>query len=206
MATADEKFLSGLTQALVVVHAKGKPISTIDFITVCERILPVFDHLGSVFVFAKNEMSSKKDSIIKVAATHTTLDQIIDADKVAGVTTKKNSCARNLHRLTSVITFVQRLLEKLCESSTSTLRDAASVAYEEVMAPFHTYVVRAGVRAGLLALPSKETFLASIGETLETAKGHSDEFIVAAKSVTPDILQLYHVEMPASDVWFWSSA
>lgn len=74
----------------------------------------------------------------------------------AGLLQIKNSTTRNLHRLTSAIRFIQLLFERLVSSSKSaaeadqaapaaatiTLREAASSAYEEALAPIHTTIVR----------------------------------------------------------------
>jgi hypothetical protein len=65
----------------------------------------------------------------------------------------KNSTTRNLHRLTSAIRFIQLLFERLVSASKQegdsadaaaalTLREAASSAYEEALAPIHTTIVR----------------------------------------------------------------
>jgi hypothetical protein len=72
----------------------------------------------------------------------------------------KNSTTRNLHRLTSAIRFIQLLFERLVNASKSveeagqaaaaaapiTLREAASSAYEEALAPIHTTIVRVSRR------------------------------------------------------------
>ena len=50
-------------------------------------------------------------------------------------------------------------------SKATTLREAASKAYEGALAPIHTVVVRNVVRAGLLTLPSREVFLQHVNET-----------------------------------------
>lgn len=63
----------------------------------------------------------------------------------------KNSATRNLHRLASAIRFIQLLFERLVSNKQSeeagaaaevTLREAASSAYEEALAPIHTMIVR----------------------------------------------------------------
>lgn len=67
----------------------------------------------------------------------------------------KNSTTRNLHRLASAIRFIQLLFERLVSkgkpaqgdssaADTITLREAASSAYEEALAPIHTVIVRVG--------------------------------------------------------------
>lgn len=64
----------------------------------------------------------------------------------------------------------------------------------------HAWVVRAGIKAGMLGLPTRETFLKSIGETEESAKEHAVHFTSAADSIVAEIEKLYNgVSMPRSD-------
>ena len=44
-------------------------------------------------------------------------------------------------------------------------QDAVSDAYDRTLAQIHAWVVRAGIKTGMMALPTREHFLASIGET-----------------------------------------
>jgi len=73
-------------------------------------------------------------------------------------------------------------------------------AYDTTLALLHTWVVRAGIKTGMLGLPSRETFFSSIGETDETAKAHADGFTKAADGIVAAVDKLYAgVEMPRSD-------
>lgn len=85
-----------------------------------------------------------------------------------------------------------------------TLREAASCAYEAALAPFHTTIVKGVVRAGMLTLPSKEHFIASIGESEETAAERAREVVSACQEVHSSVSRLFDgIEMPASSVWLW---
>lgn len=44
-------------------------------------------------------------------------------------------------------------------------QDAVSDAYDRTLAQIHAWVVRAGIKTGMMALPTREQFLTSIGET-----------------------------------------
>lgn len=80
-------------------------------------------------------------------------------------------------------------------------------AYDRSMAPMHTWVVRTGIKAGMIALPTREDFLESIGETEESARTHVEPFVRATDAVVTSIAKLYEdVEMPRSDFTFswWS--
>ena len=64
----------------------------------------------------------------------------------------------------------------------------------------HAWVVRAGIKTGMMGLPSREGFMKSIGETEESAVEHADAFTAAADAIVAAIERLYlGVEMPRSD-------
>lgn len=64
--------------------------------------------------------------------------QVVEEDRRAGRATVKDSCARNLHRLLCVITFMRVLLENLARSTSVTTYDAASAAYQQVSTLGHS--------------------------------------------------------------------
>ncbi|GAX75706.1 hypothetical protein CEUSTIGMA_g3149.t1 [Chlamydomonas eustigma] len=195
-----ERFLPAIAAALADVQNEGDSISTLSMVKLFEKILMVFDHLGPVLLFAKQDMYSKCESLKQAAATHATLKQMVEADKAAGVVTKKNSCGRNLHRLNAVLTFMRLLLFKLLEDANISIKDAASFAYQQALSPIHPYVVRTAVWAGMYVLPSRQVFMTSIGETEESAREPSTTFTNGAEAVEAAILALYDEPMPASDV------
>lgn len=204
MPAEGEQFLPCLTSALQgALSCPG--ISTKGFVAACEILLPVFDQLGTVFYFAKCEFLQKNESLEHVVDQYPTLKDVVEADRKKGTVTKKNSCARNLHRLKSAIVFVEALVANLTTNCTVTLREAASSAYDFALAPIHTYVVRGAVKAGILSLPSRANFLRGIRETEATAREHAARLITVADEVVRSIDALYDEPMPASTTWFISS-
>jgi hypothetical protein len=195
-----ERFLPAIAAALADVQSEGENISTLSMVKLFEKILMVFDHLGPVLHFAKQDMYSKCESLKQAAANHATLKQLVEADKAAGVVTKKNSCGRNLHRLNAVLCFMRLLLSKLLEDVNISIKDAASFAYDQALSPIHPYVVRTAVWAGMYVLPSRQVFMTSIGETEESALEPSTTFTTGSPAVEAAILALYDEPMPASDV------
>lgn len=139
--------------------------------------------------------------------------------------TVKNSPARNLHRLLNTLAFISAIFKGL--QAGKTLKDAVSGALQAINALFtffvcvsddshfflsisdaydttlglmHTWVVRAGIKTGMLGLPSREAFFTSIGETDETARVHADGFTAAADAIVAAVEKLYAgVDMPKSD-------
>lgn len=150
------------------------------------------------------EFAGKNASLEKVAPQLVTLEEMVAADKVKGVVTQKGSCARNLHRLMSAIVFIQTLVRELAKTPDSTLRDAASAAYNIALAPIHTRIVRGVVSAGLMTLPTKQSFLERIGETQESAENIAKELIPLVDTLVQSIHSLYDEPMPASNTWITS--
>lgn len=79
--------------------------------------------------------------------------------------TKKNSLARNLHRLRTVVHFIKQIMFLLAKDQQVSLSTAVSEAYSVTLAAYHGTIVRGTCQAGFLLLPTRETFLESIGET-----------------------------------------
>lgn len=110
----------------------------------------------------------------------------------------KNSPARNLHRLLNTLAFISAIFKGLKENKG--LKEAVSDAYDQTLGKLHAWVVRTGIKAGMIGLPSRETFFKSIGETEESAKKHGEGFIEAADAIVKAIEALYvGVDMPKSD-------
>lgn len=202
MTRDDTKFLPNLTAACKRVSEQGTDIKCTDFADLCDSILPFFDHLGTLFGFARAELAEKAGTVRQAGQQHGTLAEMVKADKAAKRVTVKNSNSRNLHRLMTSITFVRLLLSSLlAHGSSVTLRQAATEAYDQSLGLFHTFVVRAAIKAGLFSLPSREQFLKGIQETDDSARGHAEEFAQAASGVVREIDKLYDEPMPSSDVW-----
>lgn len=195
-----KKFIPEIAEGLRVAQSNGDNVHTLDFVVLMDKIIIVFEFLGPILAFAKADMHSKAETLRTAASVHPTLGGLVEADKKAGLVATKNSCARNLHRLTSVLKFMRLLLIKLVEGPTVSLKDAANFAYEAALAPIHPYSVRTAVWAGMYMLPTRQTFLASIGETEQSAKAPAEEFSKGAEDLEKVVLGLYDAEMPASDV------
>jgi Glycolipid transfer protein (GLTP) len=82
-----------------------------------------------------------------------------------GTVTKKNSLARNVHRLRTVVVFTEKIMANLIRDAAMSLSGAVSAAYGDTLAPYHSTIVRTTCNAGFLLLPSRHSFLQSIGET-----------------------------------------
>lgn len=198
------RYLEGLATAFRSVQEQGDEIVATDFALLCEHVLEALDHLGTIMYFAKLEMGGKVESIRRVGAKVATLREIVDMDVKAGRATAKGSCARNLHRLMLVITFVRLMLSNLLENPGMQLKDALWAAYKGSLHPIHTYMVQTAVWAGLAMVPTREAFMKSIGEDEATARQHVPEVLASADAVVRRLEVLYgpHIAMPNSDLTY----
>ena len=79
MAEEPQRFLPRIASALAAVREQGDEISTASMAALFDSIITVFDHLGPVLHFAKQDMHSKCESLKEAAATHATLRGLVDA-------------------------------------------------------------------------------------------------------------------------------
>lgn len=115
-----------------------------------------------------------------------------------GTVTVKNSPARNLHRLIGTVSFISAIFKHL--QAGKSLKDAVSDAYDETLAQLHSWVVRTGIKTGMLGLPSRDAFFTSIGETDASAEEHARGFTEAADAIVSSVMKLYDgVTIPKSD-------
>lgn len=189
-------YLPSLTSAFIQLEA-SKTLSTKAFTDACAKVLPVFDHIGTVFIIAKHEFAGKRDSLVAVEETLTTLEAVVEDGKKSGTICKKNSPGRNLHRLISSLSFISQLFKRLAEGME--LRQAVSEAYDVTLAHIHVWVVRTGIKAGMLGLPTRDHFFTSLGETDVSARAHSDGFHEAVEKLVESVSSLYEgVDIPRS--------
>lgn len=200
-AKPHQTYFVGLAEAMTTVCAQGSNIGTQDFTELCDHILCSFDHLGNFVYLAKVEMAGKNESLKRVASSMGTLRDIVEADKRTGRAMIKNSCARNLHRLMLVISFVKQMLQALLENQRMSLKDAFYKAYLGSLASIHTYMLQTAVWAALGLLPTKEHFLKSIGESEESARTAAVGVIKGAEQVIVELEKLFAEvgQMPLSD-------
>lgn len=199
MVSTQETFLPQLAQAFEKIKSED-PVSTRGFAAACDRILPIFDHLGTVFSFAKSELVEKRESLVRVQDKLVTLNAVVDADAKAGKLTTKNSCARNLFRLLAGISFISKLLQNMANDRQKTLRQAAGEAYDATLSSMHGYMVRMAIKTSMYMLPSRDQFLGSIHETEDSAKSQAADFSPNVDALVQRVLALYQgTSMPMSD-------
>eukprot|EP00955_Chlamydomonas_euryale_P084820 364009-Chlamydomonas_euryale.AAC.6 len=142
---ASQGFLPGIAAGAAALLAEGDrgggsgvALRTADLASCVDAIAEIFDHMGPVLHFARADMTSKVESLRSVAPQRPTLAEVVESDKAAGTLTTRGSPARNLHRLTAVITFMRVLLEQMLADRNAQLKVGCPRC-------------RAGIQSGALA-------------------------------------------------------
>jgi hypothetical protein len=116
----------------------------------------------------------------------------VEADKARGTVKARGSHARNLDRLKNMVAFVSLLMQLLLERRNRSLKDAATEAYEKVLAPTHPWLIQKTVYAAMYLMPTKEHLLQQLGEeSLDAAAPALQSFCAAANKVAAAIEGLY---------------
>ncbi|KAK9836698.1 hypothetical protein WJX74_006361 [Apatococcus lobatus] len=201
--SAPKSPLPDLVKAFSDIDTSGK-VSTQQFVDAIAKTFPFFDHLGTVFHFAKNEMEQKRETLVSAISTCPTLDDVVAKDKKDKTTTVKNSCTRNLHRLLYAVSFISELLSQLTKSANANMQTAAFEAYGQTLSNIHPFLVRMGVKASIYMLPTRETFMKSIGETEESTKKQAAELAPVAKKLVVKVESLFTgISMPKAEGSNW---
>eukprot|EP00892_Ulva_mutabilis_P007327 jgi/Ulvmu1/4967/UM207_0011.1 len=152
--------------------------------------------------FCQRKQKTHNNTIKAATTEFPDVRQLVQADAKANRVSIKGSLARNLHRLRTVLLFVEKLMQNLSAAPDVTLSSAASEAYAVSLGPYHSTVMRATCNAGLLLLPTRVSFLRSIGETEDSGLQSVKAVCPAAMALIECIDKLYDKPMPASTNWF----
>ncbi|XP_062110137.1 ACD11 homolog protein isoform X2 [Humulus lupulus] len=144
------------------------------FCEACSLISFLFGCLGLAFKFAECEYVSKVHNLVEASKRYGSLQNMIDSDVANGTVKTSGSNSRNLRRVSDYY-----------------LKGAASTAYAEVCAPYHSWAIRAAVAAGMYALPTREQLLLKLNETNQSAEKKMRRYITASIPVIEYIDKLY---------------
>uniref|UniRef100_A0A7N0TCS9 Glycolipid transfer protein domain-containing protein n=1 Tax=Kalanchoe fedtschenkoi TaxID=63787 RepID=A0A7N0TCS9_KALFE len=161
------------------------------FCHACSHVSVLFGCLGLAFKFAELEYVSKVRNLTEASATFTTLHDILDFDVANDTVKVQGSYSRNLRRVRQGLDLIRALFEQFLTSDDYCLKEAASTAYAEVCAPYHTWAVRTAVSAGMYALPTREQLLIKLNETEQSAEKKMRRYIKASIPVIKYIDKLY---------------
>ncbi|XP_042032754.1 ACD11 homolog protein-like [Salvia splendens] len=163
------------------------------FCDACSHVSILFGCLGAAFKFAEFEYCSKVNGLKGAINTHLTLCKIIDHDMKQDKVKTKGSLTRQLRRVRQGIDLIATLFQNFLNSDDPSLKEAATSAYAETCAPYHTWAVRTAASAGMYALPTREQLLVKMNETQESAEREMRRFIKASVPVIAYIDKLYTV-------------
>ncbi|CAL9043106.1 ACD11 homolog protein-like [Musa acuminata AAA Group] len=161
------------------------------FSDACSLVSILFDSLGLAFKFAEMEYVAKVNDLIEASKTHDTLNKIIDHDLENDTVRKQGSHSRNLRRVRLGLDLVKTLFEQFPSSGGCSLKEAASNAYGQVCAPFHTWAIRKAVGAGMYALPTREQLIVRLNETDQSVHKEMQRFINACNPIIQYIDNLF---------------
>ncbi|KAJ9691153.1 hypothetical protein PVL29_013362 [Vitis rotundifolia] len=146
------------------VNSQTVDIEVAPFSHACSLVSPLFGCLGIAFKFAEMDYVAKVDDLAKASSSISTLSALLDHDIEGDCVRKSGSHSRNLLRVKRGLDMVRVLFEQMLASDESSLRNPASTAYAEVLAPHHGWAIRKAVAAGMYALPSKTQLLKRLNE------------------------------------------
>ncbi|KAF7827829.1 ACD11-like protein [Senna tora] len=162
-----------------------------NFCHACSLVSVLFNCLGLVFKFAELEYTSKLHGLMNASKTYDTLQDILDLDVANDTVKTAGSLSRSLRRVRQGLDLVRSLFKQFLATDDNSLKEAASTAYAEVCAPYHSWTVRAAVSAGMYALPTRDQLLVRLNETEQSAEKKMTRYINASAPIIEYIDKLY---------------
>ncbi|KAA8519379.1 hypothetical protein F0562_013635 [Nyssa sinensis] len=142
---------------------------------------------------------AKVDDLAEASKSIATLEAILDGDIKANCVRKAGSHTRNLLRVKRGLDMVRVLFEQIIASEGNSLKDSASTAYAQVLAPYHGWAIRKAVSAGMYALPSKAQLLKKLNEDETSARIQMQNYVSSSAPVILYIDRLYLSRELATD-------
>uniref|UniRef100_A0A1J3HD98 Ceramide-1-phosphate transfer protein n=1 Tax=Noccaea caerulescens TaxID=107243 RepID=A0A1J3HD98_NOCCA len=162
------------------------------FCGACTHVSVLFNCLGFAFKFAEMEYLSKVRDLVEASKTFDTLENILDHDVENETVKTQGSYSRNLRRVRQGLDLIRAIFEQfLMTDECYSLKDAATKAYTQVCAPFHTWAVRTAVYAGMYTLPTRDQLLLRLNETDQSVEKNMRRYIEASMPIIEYIDKLY---------------
>ncbi|XP_028078408.1 ACD11 homolog protein-like isoform X4 [Camellia sinensis] len=105
--------------------------------------------------------------LVEASNMYGTLNNVLDVDVKNDTVRTQGSLSCNLRRVRQGLDLIRAIFENFLSSEYCSLKEAASEAYAQVCAPYHTWAVRTAVYAGMCALPTWEQLLLKLNENGE---------------------------------------
>ncbi|XP_071686523.1 ACD11 homolog protein-like [Rutidosis leptorrhynchoides] len=162
------------------------------FCDACALVSVLFGSLGIAFKFAEMEYTSKVRDLSEAASLYGTLSKVIDCDVKTDTVQAAESLTRKIRRVRQGLDLIRELFQNFISTDGDySLKEAASTAYKQVCAPYHTWAVRSAVSAGMYALPTRDQLLLNLNESDESAENEMKRYIKASLPVIKYIDNLY---------------
>jgi len=148
---------------------KTGEVPTLGFTSSYREITKMFDLLGKPFIFVRKDVVSKimiiEEIYHKDNQHNSTIQQMIKHEVDTGTTNTPDlrSGSRTVLRLFRALSFISLLLKTLITERQSDLASIVTKSYHATLAPYHTWMVRKLVGLSTYALPTRETFVQTIG-------------------------------------------
>lgn len=190
-----EDAILSLVEAFETLHQQARVgvqvVGTAELAAACEKLFPLFDHLGPVFAFAAEDFKHKTRDIAQASVEFPTVDCIVRYGVETGTLRTKNGRPRNLQGLKNGCRFVHVLFCKMIDGPDLKLSRAALEAYRIALEPYHILPVKLAVKAGIYALPSRDAFLDRLGETEASAMSKFRLFVEKSALLIEQMEKLY---------------
>ncbi|KAL5211118.1 hypothetical protein ABZP36_006741 [Zizania latifolia] len=173
------------------MEADGGELRLGPFGDTCALVSVLFSCLGIAFRFAEIEYVAKVNDLIGAAKSYGTLNDILDKDIENDAVKKQGSHSRNLRRVRLGLGLIKALFEQFLSAEDCSLYDAATTAYGQVCAPFHSWAVRKAVGAGMYTLPTREQLIVRLNETDCSVQKEMRRYIDASSPIIDYIDNLF---------------
>ncbi|KAJ0449340.1 putative glycolipid transfer protein [Helianthus annuus] len=161
------------------------------FCEACSKVSVLFSCLGIAFKFAEMEYTAKVGDLLEASKKFNTLSSVVDFDLKNKTVKSQGSHTRNLRRVRQGLDLIRELFQNFLSAEKYSLKKAATTAYQQVCAPYHTWAVRTAVSAGMCTLPTREQLLLNLNETDKSADKEMRRYIKASSDVIKIIDNLY---------------
>ncbi|KAL8268889.1 hypothetical protein R6Q59_002687 [Mikania micrantha] len=161
------------------------------FCEACSLVSVLFGCLGMAFKFAEMEYTAKLRDLLEASKNFDTLSSVVDFDLKNKTVKSPGSHTRNLRRVRQGLDLIRELFKNFLSPENLSLKTAATTAYQQVCAPYHTWAVRTAASAGMCTLPSREQLLSNLNETDKSADKEMRRYIKASHDIIKIIDNLY---------------
>lgn len=198
MAAAEEEnttlrqIAEAFQELALALNSDNGDIQVARFSHACSLVSVLFGYLGIAFKFAEIDYVAKVQSLTEASNSSATLQALVEFDIISDSVRTRGSHSRNLLRVKRGLDMVKLLFEQLLATEGDSLRDPASLAYQQVFAPHHGWAIRKAVGAGMYSLPTKSQFLMKLNEDEASARVHMQNYVDTSAPVIQYVDNLFH--------------